>query len=215
MIKINAPQEGQSDRYLAPAENLPARCIQVIDCGTQEEEYQGEKSQKRKIRLTWELVTEKLTNLEGQEFRPLISQEYTASLDPKANLRKVLEGWRGQPFKDTELTDFDLAKLLGSACMLQIIHKVSARGNTYAKINNISKVPQGLNVAAADRPTLEYSVGEGDTDTYRSMPEWLREYISGAPEFSKKNGAPKPSKDSQGGTATPSPEESVAEEMPF
>lgn len=214
MIKIDAPQAGENQRYLAPAENLPARCIQVIDCGTQEEDYQGEKSEKRKIRLTWELVTETLTNGEGEEFRPLISNEYTASLDPKANLRKALEGWRGQPFKDTDLKDLDLAKLLGTACMLQIIHKVSSRGNTYAKINNISKVPQGLNVAQANRPTLEYSVSSGDTDIFRSLPEWLQDYISAAPEFAKKNGAPKPSTESQGATATPSPEPET-EEMPF
>jgi hypothetical protein len=212
MIKIDAPQEGENQRYLAPAENLPARCIQVIDCGTQKEEYQGEKSEKRKIRITWELVTEALVNGEGEEIRPLISTEYTASLDPKANLRKALEGWRGVPFKDTDLKDFDVANLLGKSCMLQVIHKVSGAGNTYAKINTIAKVPKGMDVPEANRPTLEYTLTDGVTDTFENFPQWLQEYISGAPEFGKKNGAPKSSTATPEASTTPSP---VVDEVPF
>ena len=54
-LTLAAPQQ-ENDRYLAPADNHPARCVEVIDLGTQEEEWEGEKSSKHKIRITWELV---------------------------------------------------------------------------------------------------------------------------------------------------------------
>ena len=70
-------------------------CFRMVDLGTQDTEYNGEKSKKKLIRLDFE-ITESLEP-EGNEVnmedgRPFgISRTYTASLFESANLRKELE----------------------------------------------------------------------------------------------------------------------------
>ncbi|MHA1379626.1 MAG: hypothetical protein ACTSRG_14730 [Candidatus Helarchaeota archaeon] len=44
------------------------------------------------------------------------------SLHAKATMRKFLESWRGKKFTKEELEGFDLQKILGKPCQLQIIH---------------------------------------------------------------------------------------------
>ncbi len=184
-ITVMGANEGTMQRQLPPAENLPARCVQIVDLGTQEEEWSGEKSLKRKIRLTWELPTVEFTGQEGDTWNPIISKEYTASLHEKATLRKHLESWRGKPFNSTELEGFDVGKLLDKTCMVQVGHKQKATGGEYAVIANISKLPKGMDCPDRVRDLMEYSADEGDTDTYRGFPDWLKERIAASPEFAK------------------------------
>jgi hypothetical protein len=47
---------------------------------------------------------------------------YTASLHEKAKLRKDLESWRGRAFTPEELKGFDLEKLIGANCQIQVVH---------------------------------------------------------------------------------------------
>ena len=193
----------QSDRYLAPADNHPARCVEVIDLGTQEEEWDGEKSNKHKIRITWELVNEEL----GADLHPVISNEYTASLDERATLRAHLEGWRGNAFTEADLQDFELEKLLGTACMVQVIHKISARGNEYAKVSSVGKVPKGLKVPEATRNLVKYSTDDGENVVFQSFPHWLQDQIADSPEYAeakKKKPQEKSSTDTQADTISPS-----------
>src|SRR6476469_9306478 len=92
------------------AGNHLARCVQVIDLGTQEEKaFESDEIQLNpKVRITWELPNE-LIEWEDKESgekktRPqLISQEFKASLHEKAKLRKTLASWRGRDFTDEEL----------------------------------------------------------------------------------------------------------------
>jgi len=191
MITLEAPTEGQ-ERQLPPADNLPARCVQIIDLGTQESEWEGVKSSKRKLRLTWELPTVEFTGQEGDTYHPVVSREYTASLHEKSILRPMLEAWRGRPFSSDELENFEITKLLDATCLIQVTHKEKKTGGQYAAIANISKLPKGMECPDRVRPLVEYSASEGGTETYQELPPWLQEKIFAAPEFheAKKNGAP-------------------------
>ena len=62
-----------------------ARCVKVIDLGTQKQEYGGEISWKRQILVIWELP-EELNNDQPMT----ISKFYTLSLHEKSNLGKDL-----------------------------------------------------------------------------------------------------------------------------
>ena len=68
-----------------------ARCVKVIDLGTQKQEYGGEISWKRQILVIWELP-EELNNDQPMT----ISKFYTLSLHEKANLGMDLTSWRGR-----------------------------------------------------------------------------------------------------------------------
>ena len=90
-----------------------ARCVQVIDLGTQTIEYMGELKQYRKVRLAFETPTEtKIFKEENGEQPYMLSKEYTLSLGDKANLRADIESWRGKTFTQEELEGFDLANIL-------------------------------------------------------------------------------------------------------
>ena len=75
----------------APAGTHVAICYRVIDLGTQESVYNGEKKSARKVLISWELPNEE--KADGKPF--VISATYTWSMHEKSTLRKTLEAWRG------------------------------------------------------------------------------------------------------------------------
>src|SRR6056297_3019607 len=104
----------------------PAICTQLIDLGTQEDEYQGHKKVRKRCIIGWELVDE-LYEADGESKRMHFSQVYTQSLHPKATLRKHLSGWRGRDFTSEELEGFDSKNILGKSCMLVVVKTESGK----------------------------------------------------------------------------------------
>ena len=168
---------------LIPAGNHVARCYMVCDLGEHEQEYQGQKSIKRKVRLAFECPDELMSegDNEGRPFS--VSKEYTLSLHEKAALYKDLVGWRGKPFTPEELDGFDLENLAGVPCMVNVVHKTSAAtGNTYPSITSISKVPKGLTMTDQVNDSVIFSTDNPDArDAVLSLPEWLQGKINLSP----------------------------------
>jgi len=119
--------EGNSneDRELIPEGLHSAVCYAVVDLGNQWKEGSSNGQSWAKwtecITLLWE-VPKFRDEFEGDD-RPMVaSREFTLSLHKKANLRPFLQGWRGKSFSSEELAGFDISKLIGVSCQLQIIH---------------------------------------------------------------------------------------------
>lgn len=93
-----------------------AVCAMVCDIGTHEGTYEGRPNIRHQIVVIWELDEK---NAEGRPFQA--SKFYTLSLGEKANLRKDLESWRGQKFTADELKGFDLERLVGVNCFLNVV----------------------------------------------------------------------------------------------
>lgn len=93
-----------------------AVCAMVCDIGTHEGTYEGRPNIRHQIVIIWELEEK---NAEGRPFQA--SKFYTLSLGEKANLRKDLESWRGQKFTADELKGFDLERLIGINCFLNVV----------------------------------------------------------------------------------------------
>ncbi len=120
---------------MPPVGVFPAVCVQVIDLGTQTNDYQGEVSTARQIRLAWELqgpdrLGSGANHLMKNNEPFLVTEIYTLSLNERANLRRVLEGWRGRPFTEVDLKGFDITNLLGKPCLIDIAQKAKASGGT-------------------------------------------------------------------------------------
>lgn len=99
-----------------------AVCSGVFDIGTHDGQYQGKPTRKHQAIVIWELAEKKTQgDYAGEPFQ--VSKFYTLSLGEKANLRKDLESWRGQPFTAQELEGFDLENLIGANCLLNIVEK--------------------------------------------------------------------------------------------
>lgn len=172
---------------LVPAGNHLAICYQMIEIGTEEREYQGEKKSAYTVRIVWELPNErKIFNEEKGEQPFSIGKDYTLSMHEKANLRHDLQSWRGKSFTDQEANGFDITKLIAKPCMLNVIHVQSKTGNTYAKIAGVTPVPKGMTVPTQTNESFIHSYDTWNDQKFASLPEWLRLRIEKTPEFKRR-----------------------------
>jgi len=127
----------------------PAVCVDVMDLGLVETEFQGQRSLKPKVKLAFE------SEAKTEDGKPcMVSKNFTASLHPKAKLAAFLGKWRGRPVVPGE--SIDLQKLVGASCTLVISHQKNLAGKTYASIDAVSKptrkvTPSGTYDPAAAR----------------------------------------------------------------
>lgn len=159
-------------------------CYGVIDLGTQKVTFQNEVKLQRKVRIIFELPNLKKEFKTGEGEKPFsISKEYTLSLDAKANLYKDLVSWRGKQFSEEELEGFDISKLLGKPCQIQIIHKQGKNGD-YAAIQSITPIMKGTDYPKQTVNTqIEFSVDEFSKSKFESLPEYLRKKIEESIEY--------------------------------
>lgn len=174
----------------APSGNHVARCVRVIDLGVQKDNGQFGPKVQHKLMLTWELPTELHTFKEENGAEPfMVSSEYTVFLSEKANLRKDLESWRGRPFTPEELDAFDVGKLLGVPCLLNVVHKKANNGNVYANVKGITPMPKGMACPPAINKLVKYEVEMGRNDIFNSLPEWIRNKIGNCEDWKAKPAA--------------------------
>lgn len=122
----------------APSGLHQAVCVDVVDMGMLEVTYAGKTKQQHKVRLVWQ-IDEPMDD--GKRF--IVQKRYTLSLSEKANLRKDLESWRGKPFTRDEEMGFDLERLIGVNCFLNIVH-ADKDGKTYANVVGVVPLKRGM-----------------------------------------------------------------------
>lgn len=125
----------EENRSFSPApEGLwNAVCVDVIDMGLQDTPW----GPKAKVSIRWQI--EELNPDTGKRF--VVSNRYGLSLHERATLRRHLESWRGKPLGQDDLKKFDLERLIGVPCQLQVVHHLASSGQTYANVQSI--VPPG------------------------------------------------------------------------
>lgn len=177
-----------------------AVCYGVYDLGTQFNERYN--NSQHKVLLCWEFPEIRVAfEKDGKEFDlpKAIYKEYTLSLGEKANLRKDLQTWRGKSFTKEELLGFDITKLLGVNCLIQVVHNESG-GKVYANISTIVPVPQKQWVNPENEPRY-YSIEEG-MDLPENTPKWIQDKILNSQEF-KSMGHPDDPQDDPAGPVPP------------
>ena len=125
----------------------------------------------------------------------------------KSNLRRDLESWRGMGFTEQEAAKFDITKLLGMPCMLNIIHKPGKvdPSKTYVEISSISKLPKGLDCPAPLNPSVRLEYDNWKPEVFDSLSEFLKEKIQSSEEYKQMNG----------GTADPVQVDDIVSDLPF
>lgn len=186
---MQAPAQDNKSFEPAPVGNHVARMYRIINIGTVEEEYMGEVKQLNKILLTFELCNEKKEFKEGEGERPIsVSREFTFSMGPKANLRKFIEGMLGTAMKDDEANLLDVETLLGKACLLNVVHKVSGAGKTYALIQNASPLPKGMDAPAQVNPNFILGYGETwDVEKFKKLSKFIQEKMVKSAQYKELN----------------------------
>ncbi len=156
----------------APIGAHEAICIRIVDLGTQESEYKGEKTSRRQNLITWELPEE--ARDDGQPF--IISKFYTASLGEKANLFKDLTSWLGK----APTVPFDPKSLLGKPCQVVVTernekHVVSAV--VALKQKDAAKLGEPHN------PLVFFSLDEFDEEVFDDLPQGIQRMVMKSPEY--------------------------------
>lgn len=164
-----------------PTGSHAARCIAVIDLGTQKTTYEGETQIKRQVIVRWELSNELMTSGDhaGKPFT--VSKFYTASLHEKAGLRKDLASWRGRDFTPEELRGFDLKNVLAHPCMLSV--GLSEKGK--AKVTSVMGLPKGMSVPPQVNPSFNFSL-TGDqfkAADFELLSKGFKEMVIASPEY--------------------------------
>lgn len=184
-MAINATKTAQQ-RELIPAGNHIARCYQMIEIGTVTENIMGKSVTLKKVRIGWELPEETREFKQGDGEKPfVISQEYTLSLSEKANLRKMLASWRGKDFTEKEAECFDITKLLGVPCMLNIIHKPSKSepSRVYEQIGSVSPMPKSAKCPPQVNKNSVLEFDNFDHNLFESLPDFIKDKIKLSAEY--------------------------------
>jgi hypothetical protein len=189
-MSLIATENGGSYQ-LPPEGNHLGRCVQVIDLGTQNDTYNGKPKKLHKVRLGWELPEERAVFNEERGEEPfLVSKEYTLALGERANLRHDLESWRARRFSESELEAFDVSKFLEATCMVNVIHRISAKKRKYAHVNGVTPLPKGIkDVPKQVLPSLKYMIEDGAGGVFPDLPEFIRNKIMASVEWQQAKSA--------------------------
>jgi hypothetical protein len=152
-------KENGADFEKPPAGTQAGVCTNYVDIGMQT----GKFGEKHKLVILFEIEARK-TKGEFAGKRFVVSKEYGVSLNEKSTLRKDLESWRGRPFTAEELAGFDMDKIKGKPCMLNLMESAGDNGKTW--INIASIIPPMKGQAPMTPETPEY------------IPEWIMKKVS-------------------------------------
>ena len=211
-----ASDSGGGNFKRVPAGAYIGRCYSLIDLGTQLSSGQfGEKLQ-HKIRIGWELFGEDengeplTVDVDGKTMPMTISKSYTVSLHEKAGLRKDLAAWRGRDFTEDEAKAFDVSKLVGAYCMVNVTTS-ETNGKTYSNVAGLTPLPGALKNAkpAPVHEHVVFDLDKPDMAVFNGFHEKLQNAIKASPEWARHGKqAPQPA-------AAGSGFENMDEEIPF
>lgn len=210
-----AKDSGGGDFKKVPPGAYIGRCFSLVDLGTQHTSGQYGDKRQHKIRIAWELFGEDeqgnpLTiDVDGKQMPMTISKSYTVSLHEKAGLRKDLAAWRGKDFTDEEAKAFDVAKLVGAYCMVNVTTS-ETNGKTYTNVAGLTPLPGALKNAkpAPVHDNLIFDLDKPDMKVFEGFHEKLQDAIKKSPEWAQATGTKR--------SAPAAQEEDFAdEEIPF
>jgi len=197
-MSTTVKDNGGGDFTPAPAGTHVARCIRVIDLGTQYSQVYNK--HQPKIMVVWELPDELMEPGEDGVAKPYtVSNWYTASLGEKANLRHHLESWRGRAFTAEELDGFSLRNILDKPCMLSVVHATKDT-KTYANISAVMALPKSTVCPDRINNLMLFDVDEPDMAILESLSDGIQKLIMGSLEWQGRSVAPGAAADSAAAT---------------
>lgn len=217
--KVKSVAKGPQQEAME-AGTYPARVVQVIDFGVQEQRpYKGvSKPPAQMVYLTYEFLDEfcKDEGGEDQEDKPRWLSEQFSLLSLEADLATSTKRYRAlDPDEDF---GGDFTQLVGAPCMVTI-NQYESKG---VMRNGVSSVAPMRPKEAAKAPELVnppkvFLIDAPDLEIFKSLPDWMQDKIKEGLEFKGSatdealNGGAKPAK-AKPARKAPEPEPEEAEE---
>ena len=183
-MSIKAPKT-ESQFEPVPAGNHVARCYRVLHIGTVPDTYKGEQKIVNKVRIGFELPNETKVFKEGEAAQPyVIDREYTLSMFEGASLYKLVSGILGKQLSEEEAEAFEMSQLVGSECLLNVVHKTSeTSGKTFANIASAAPIPKGMTVPPAVNAPQILDYDNWNQELFESLPDFLKDKIVASDEY--------------------------------
>lgn len=192
---MKAYDKGGTDFQQIPSGTHVARCVRLIDLGTQYNEMYG--VDRHQIYIGFETPNERMTwkDDDGEHEGPyVVGGFYTLSLNEKSKLRPLLASWRGKDFTEAELAGFEMKNILDKTCMINVITREKNR-KTRAEIASIMPLPKGTECPPAENELIYFSLEEYSNADYEKVPKGFQKIIQDSHEWKQiHNGEPAPSK---------------------
>ena len=163
-----------------------AICFGLIDLGTQIHNFQDKTTHSRDLRILFELTGPKMVGKYREENKGkpfVVGVTCKQSLHPKANLRKLLVGWRGRDFTKEELAGFEIDVLVGKPVRLAMVQREER-----VWVDGCSPVTKAEWAATKHKLVnaavkLSLAEGEFDQSVFDSLSNGMREKIARSPEY--------------------------------
>ena len=154
-----------------------AICIGVLDLGEQySEKY---KSYSNKVRIVWALPTETI-EVDGKTEEKQLSRTFTIASKAGCNLRTTIESWAGRKYSDEDFGDFDLMRLLGQACQLNVVLDDAGE---YSNVQSVIPLPKGFPAPTTTTPYITWDMDRWDDDAFAKLPEWAQDQIKASTQY--------------------------------
>lgn len=181
---MKAPEQQLKPKILPPTGMHVARCYQVIDLGTQPNNFDPARP-KRLLKLVFEIDK---TNDFGHGPQPFtISKEYPFTMaqyeNKLSNLRLTINNWRGKSLSDEEAQNFDFTTLLNQFAFVNIVHKTSSSGKERAEIASISPLVNGITKFEPVNHAVCFSLDDFNQSVYERIDKYTQEKIAISPEY--------------------------------
>jgi len=182
MLVAKIPQKKSSFEPIGSGTHL-ARIIWVIDLG----EQLNKKFNKlqHKVLIAWECPKDRI-QINGEDKPRVVSEQYTMSMSPKANLRLMIEGLLAKTLSDDEADNYPLDKLLNQPCIITTKNSEGSDGKKYTHVAAVAPLMIGMTVDEAETPIFSFDLDEKDAwKNLDAIPEWIQNIIKKSETYIK------------------------------
>ena len=181
---------GGEPRELIPARNYTGLVCGVYDIGTQTGGQFGPNSQ---FVIMFELHTRRgpARDSKGNIFTiSTFVNFYLGSRARPANLLKLVEVLENRTLTDAEIkAGFDVEKLLGKSCQVQVIHEMNANREMKAKIGATMPLDPDDDTPKGEIDEVYYEI-TADRTIPETLPKFIQDFIKKSKEFGGAGNAP-------------------------
>lgn len=200
-----------------PREHVPpglqvGRFTQLIDCGTQNESFQGKPKVRPVIRISAEFPAHKYKtgDLAGKPL--VITAKFTNSMSERSNLRHFIDGYRGEQFaSEAEINKWmgeTFWRLVGKIGKFTVVHKKQDNGSIFSTFEACAQEEGMICPPPVNKPVLftmadvrMWNPSQAERavlpepqksivakygpmfEVFKSLHEKAQEYIAQSPEF--------------------------------
>lgn len=203
--------ESSAKKQFEPASDglHPAVVYLMVELGVQETKW----GPAPHVEIGWEIADESDV-INGEEKPRLVFEHYKLSKDPKSNLAKMLGSMRGKPMADGELNGFDLKRIIGTPCMVNIVQNEDSNGRIWPNVTSVVPVMKNMEKPTLSSPeaVVTFDIDLDPLSKVDDLPKWLADKIRRSPSYEKRL---QKEMETSGKIEELPPEEDLESDLPF